>query len=270
MSAAVDALFLGGLVAYSVAATLHAADLSRREGEGVARRAGPWVLGAGAALHAGHVVAASLLTRVCPVESVHFALSLAGLILVAAFLVVRRTRRIDALGAVVAPVALTFLVGAQFVSQAQPADSVPRGLLAIHVTANLAGVGLFLLAAAAGAFYLVQERGLRSKRSGRIAGKLPPLEALDWALHRLLLGGFLLLTLGIASGSQFTSPPAHGLVGIARLALAYGTWVLAAAVLALRAIAGWRGRRAAWGTIAGAVCVSLVVAIYVAQPGGLS
>jgi ABC-type uncharacterized transport system permease subunit len=166
----------------------------------------------------------------------------------------------------VAPLALTFLVGAQFVALNEgPDPSVPRTLLAVHVTANLIGLGLFLLAAAVGAFYLVQERQLKEKRIGWLSAKLPPLDALDHIEHRLLLAGFPLLTLGIVTGAVFAGSMSAG-AEMLRALLAYTTWVLAAGVLLLRVTAGWRGRRAAYGTIAGAVCVVLVILLYAFQP----
>ncbi len=260
--------FYLGVIAYSAAATLFFVDLARREGSGAASRWAPRALGLGALMHAGHVVTASLLSRVCPVESLHFALSLSALIATAVFLLVRRRLRLNAIGAFVAPVALTFLVGAQFVGVSAPSPDLPRGLLALHITANLLGLGLFLLAGAAGAFYLVQERRLKEKRASWLTSKLPPLDALDRTEHRLLLAGFPLLTFGIVTGVMFvTHLTGAGAAEMLRTALAFTTWFLVAGVLVLRAVAGWRGRRAAYGTIAGVVCVLLVILLYAFKPG---
>jgi ABC-type uncharacterized transport system permease subunit len=262
---AIIAFYLG-VIAYSVASTLFFLELARRDGSILAQAWGPRTLAVGALFHAGHVVVASLLSRICPVESLHFALSLSALIVVSVYLAFRRRLRMQVVGSFVAPLALSFLVGAQFVSLTeQPAPQVPRTLLAVHVTSNLAGVGLFLLAAAVGAFYLLQERQLKEKRSSWFTAKLPPLDALDRTEHRLLLAGFPLLTLGIVTGAVFASG-IHAGAELIRAVLAYATWILVAAVLVLRVTAGWRGRRAAYGTIAGAVCVVLVILLYAVQP----
>jgi len=260
--------FFLGVIAYSAAATLFFLDLTRRA-SGVLAPWAPITLGVGAVFHATHVVSASLLSRVCPVESIHFALSLTALMAVVTYLALRRRFRLHAVGAFVAPVALTFLVGAQFVGIHGPPPGVPRSLLALHVTANLLGVGLFLLAGAAGGFYVLHENRLKQKRAGWLTGKLPPLEALDRTEHRLLLAGFPLLTLGIVTGAVFASGGFGGtFTEVLRAVLAYGTWLLVAAVLVMRVLAGWRGRRAAYGTIAGAVCVLLIIALYVVRPSG--
>ncbi|HMJ10899.1 MAG TPA: cytochrome c biogenesis protein CcsA [Polyangiaceae bacterium] len=258
--------FYLGVIAYSVAATLFFLDLARREGFVLGQQWAPRALGIGAALHATHVVTASLLSHVCPVESLHFALSLSALIVAGVYLALRKRLRLHAVGAFVAPIALTFLVGAQFVSLSDgPNASVPRTLLAVHVTANLVGVGLFLLAAGVGAFYLLQERQLKEKRVGWLTAKLPPLDALDRTEHRLLLAGFPLLTLGIVTGAVFAGGLQAGAMML-RALVAYATWLVAAAVLLLRVTAGWRGRRAAYGTIAGAVGVVVVILLYAVQP----
>lgn len=268
MTSVATIAFYLGVVAYSAAATLFFVDLARRDGSALAAAWAPRALGIGALLHAAHVVSASLLTNTCPVHSIHFALSLSALIAAVAYLVMRRRYRIHALGAFVAPICLTFIVAAQFVSTPIAAENFPSSMLALHVAANLLGIGLFLLAGAAGAIYLLQERRLKAKRVGGLSGRLPPLQTLDLTEHRLLLAGFPLLTLGIVTGAVFASRM-HGSAELARAALAYATWVLVAGVLLLRALAGWRGRRAAYGTLAGVACAVLVFLAYAAaSPGG--
>lgn len=258
--------FYLGLIAYSAAATLYFVDFSRRgEARGARLAWAPRALGIAALGHGTHVVSASLLSNVCPVASSHFALSLAALVAVIVFLIANQPTRLRALGVFVAPLALTFLVGAQFVRvEHRPLDISPA-LLALHVTANLLGVGLFLLAGGAAGFYLIQERRLRLKRGGR--SNLPALEVLDRNEHRLLLAGFPLLTFGVVSGAVFTSElgGASGAT-LLRALLGYASWVLVAAVLGLRATAGWRGRRSAYGTILGALFVLAVMVLYAIRP----
>jgi ABC-type uncharacterized transport system permease subunit len=262
--------FYLGVIAYSAAATLFFLHLARRDSAREPTRWAPIALGVGAAFHATHVVAASLLSNVCPVESTHFALSLTAFLAVVVYLPLLARFKLHAIGAVVAPIALTFLVGAQFVDLGrQPSEEIPRGLLAMHVFANLLGVALFLLAGAAGAFYLVQERKLRDKKPGNLNGKLPPLDALDRTEHRLLLAGFPLLTFGIVTGAVFASRLGTATTAeMLRAGLGYATWILVAAVLLLRAVLGWRGRRSAYGTLAGVVCVLFVILFYAVRPGG--
>ncbi len=252
--------FYLGVVAYTAASTLFFLELVRP----VLRRklAAPF-LAVGCAFHAAHVVLASLLSRVCPIESLHFALSFSSLMASTAFFALRARFRIDAIGVLVAPLSLTFLLGAQFVSTGSAlTNSVPRGLLLLHIAANVLGVGLFLLAGASGAFYVVEERRLKQKRLGTVS-RMPPLAVLDRASHRLLLAGFPLLTFGIVTGSLFLDQ-LEGVRGgeWLRALLGYASWLLLAVVLVLRRTAGFSGRRAAYGTLAGVACVLLLILAY--------
>jgi ABC-type uncharacterized transport system permease subunit len=261
-------VFILGVITYSMAVTLFILDLARRDRLPLVFRWGPRMLALAAVVHGTHVTMVSLLTRTCPVGSVHFALSVAALVAVVGYLFLRRRESLHAIGAFVAPTALLFLVTSEFVGKGPPTGPLNRGLLTFHVTANLLGVAMLLLAATAGALYLVQERTLRKKRVGWGSRKLPPLEVLDATLHRLLVVGFPLLTLGLVTGAVFASRVEYGSPAqLARAALAYATWLVVAGVLALRRLAGWRGRRAAYGAIAGALCILLVVALYVLTPG---
>ncbi len=263
--------FYLGVIAYSVAATLFFLELARKDGDAARAQCAPRLLALGGVLHAIHVVTASLLSHVCPIDSLHFALSFSALIAVAAYLALRERLRLSALGAFIAPIALTFLVGAQFVGQSSEAAlGVSRTLLMFHIAANVLGIGLFLIAGAAGSVYLLQERRLRTKkRVASMGSRLPPLDALDMTTHRLLLAGFPLLTFGVVTGAVFSQQLSHpGGAEALRSLLGYATWILLAAVLVLRKTAGFRGRKAAYGTILGVLCMLLVLLMYVVRAGG--
>ncbi|MEN9577801.1 MAG: hypothetical protein RJA70_810 [Pseudomonadota bacterium] len=259
--------FLLGVVTYSVSGTLYFVDLARREGASNSAAWAPRVLSAGTVFHLIHVVTASRLAGFSPTESLPFALSLSALMTNVIYLLMRERAGIGAMGVVVAPLALMFLLAEQFVGQLEAAPELPRLLLGVHVTANLLGLGLFLLAGVAGAFYLVQERRLKRKLS--FAGlRLPALDRLDLAEHRLLLAGFPLQTLGVVTGAVFIAMLGDtSATALLRALLAFGTWAVVGGVLVTRATLGWRGRRSAYGTLAGVTCVLLVIAIYVARAG---
>ena len=258
--------FYLGVVVYSAASTVFFLELLRSASQKPPGNFGPRLLGVGAAIHAAHVVSASLLSNVCPVESLHFGLSLSALGAVVAYLVLRRRFRLHAVGAIVGPLALTFLIGAQFVSTPTPGAELPRGLLSLHIAANLLGLGVFLVAGGSSALYVAVERRLRSKKLG--SSRLPPLDALDRAAHRLLLIGFPLLTFGVVTGAVFTQRVAEaGGAAALRTGLGYTTWALLAAVLLLRQITGLSGRRAAYGTLAGVACVLVVMLVYAVRGG---
>lgn len=219
----------------------------------------------GAFFHASHIVAASLVWRVCPVAGVHFPISVATMLMAVGYAAFRKRWKLEVLGAFVSPLALTAHLTLRF-SGTGPLDPTPRfrsAMLPLHVTMNVLGIALFSLAFAAAALFLVQERLLKQKKTTGLFRRLPPLDALDRAEHRFLLAGFPLLTLGIVTGTVFVRHvDGVTLADVARTGFGYATWLLAAGVLFLRASAGWRGRRAAYGTIAGFGFALLVLALY--------
>ncbi len=226
-------------------------------------RIAPHLLAVGAVFHGAHIVVSSLVLHVCPVEGMHFAMSVLSMFACLVYVVLRRRYRIDVLGAFVAPLALTFLLASRIVAVQREPTRLRGAILPLHVTVNLLGIGLFTLAFAAATLYLVQEKQLKKKALGGVFQRLPPLDALDKAEHRFLVLGFPLLTIGILTGTLWAPRiEAGSAADIARAAFGYATWLLFAVVLLLRAAAGWRGRRAAYGTIAGFGFAVLVLLLY--------
>jgi ABC-type uncharacterized transport system permease subunit len=270
MEALATVTFSLAVIAYTVASTQFFLELARKRmptGAEVPAR----FLALGAVLHALQIVTASLLTNICPVTSMHFALSLAAWVSVVAFLVFRRGRQMDALGSFVGPLSLTFLVAAQFIGDSPAPSGLSSAMLALHITVNIIGLGFVLLAGGAASFYVFVEARLKSKRLAAI-GRLPSLDQLDRLRHRLLLIGFPLLTVGVVTGGIFFSQiDVENFASIARAAFGYAAWLSVAVVLLLRSLLGWEARKSAFGTLAGVLCVSLVLLVYVLRPllGGM-
>ncbi|MEO8798548.1 MAG: cytochrome c biogenesis protein CcsA [Polyangiaceae bacterium] len=258
-----DALFLATALTYAIASGIFLAYLAGSTNKSTSRF-GPRILAVGVVLHATHILVSSILLNVCPVQGVHFALSVLSLCACIAYLAVRVRFRVDAVGAFVAPLALTFLVASRFVAASTDASaSMGSAILPLHVTVNLLGDALFTLAFGAAVAYLLQERQLKKKQFTGLFQRLPPLDALDKAEHRFLLAGFPLLTIGILTGTIWARKvELGGAADVARAVFGYATWVLFAGVLLMRAAVGWRGRRAAYGTIAGFGLAVIVLLIY--------
>jgi ABC-type uncharacterized transport system permease subunit len=250
-----DALFYLTATVYGGASFLFVRYLARGKGDvGVV---GPRLIGLGAALHAAQIVVASIILGVCPVEGIHFPMSVAAMLTCVAYVFARKRLKIEVAGAFIAPLALLSLLASHFVSGgSDPSLRVKSAMLPFHVATNLLGVALFALAFSAAALYLIQERLLKKKRIDGVFRRLPPLDVLDRAEHRFLLAGFPLLTIGIITGTLW-----HAELSL-RAAFAYVAWIVIASVLFLRAAAGWRGRRAAYGTIAGFSFAVVVLVFY--------
>ncbi len=231
-------------------------------------RLAPRLLALGALVHAAYIGIAGFVAHVCPIRSIHFLLSVAALFATLVYSLLRRRFRIDALGLLVGPLGLAFLLGTYFLGKPSPEPKLSPLFIGLHVMANLLGIALFLLAGGAAGLYLVQERRLKEKKrpSSRMAN-LPALDTLDHAVHRFLIAGFPLLTLGIITGTYWAQKLEVGSPEeVMRSIFGYATWLLIAGVLLLRAAAGWRGRRAAYGTLAGLFCAAAVLLIYLTRP----
>lgn len=259
----------------------------------------PAILLAATLSHFVYITVASFVAHVCPINSVHFLLSSIAILASIAYLVARRagagrtppppssrapstqdpprrgattqsriqaSTNLDALGLVVAPLGLAFMLGTYFLQAPITSSTLGPVFLTAHVLVNLLGIALFVLAGASAGLYLLHERRLKQKRNLTV-GKLPPLATLDRAVHRFLLLGFPLLTIGIVTGTFWSRQLEFGEVDeIMRIVLGYATWLLIAAVLLLRVAAGWRGKRSAYGTILGVAFALGVLLVYLARP----
>ena len=260
---ATDLVLAATAACYAIASGLYFTQLAGRAPRGV--RYAKIVLGLAVLLHFGHFLLISMVEKACPVEGIHQATSLMALSAAGIFLLISGFYRVDVIGAFIAPVSLSALLAARFVGGPDPTPPVRSAVLPLHVTAILLASALFAIASALAATYLLQERQLKQKSTGGLLQRLPPLDVLDAASHKFLLAGFPLLTLGIVTGLLWIGRIHENDAGLLRQVLAYMAWVLFAAVLLMRAAGGWRGRRAAWGTILGFGCAVLVFLVYLVR-----
>lgn len=235
---------------------------------GRAPRGSKWakpLLGVAALAHLAWFLLTAMVAKACPVEGIHQATSLMALAAALIFLLVARFWRVDVIGAFLAPICLTALLAARFIGRPDVAPPVRTAILPLHVTSILLASALFAVSSALAATYLLQEKQLKKKKAGGLLQRLPPLDVLDRASHRFLLAGFPLLTIGILTGLLWIGRSGASESGLLRQLLAYAAWISFASVLIMRAIAGWRGRRAAWGTLVGFGCAVLVFVVYLVR-----
>jgi ABC-type uncharacterized transport system permease subunit len=127
-----------------------------------------------------------------------------------------------------------------------------------HIIVSLLAYSLFGIAALHAWLMTLQERRLQSGDMRTGLGRLPPLVIMDALLFKMVLSGFVLLTLAVASGILFSEEVFgrpftlnhKNLLGVI-------SWCIFAALLLGRWIYGWRGRRAARWTIAGFTVLAL-------------
>ncbi|TAK20865.1 MAG: hypothetical protein EPO40_30585 [Myxococcaceae bacterium] len=228
------------------------------------RRAATVSLGAAMVAHVTHDILRWVTLGRGPFAGIHEGLStLALLVAGVAFALRLLGRRLETLGVFVAPLTLLMLLASQGVD-AQPAAPLSGALLGVHVGSTILGTAAFTVAFALAAAYLVQEREVRQKRLRGMFQRLPPLEVLDVASFRSIALGLPALTLGLVTGlSAGLQEVGRGIPIVSwRHYLALGVWAVFAAVLALRLLAGWRGHRAAIGTIVGYASAVMVLVGY--------
>jgi len=204
-----------------------------------------------------HTVA--LLTRLVqsghiPIANLHESLSFLGWAIILFYLILESKYEISSLGAFILPLAMVFVSYASLVpTEIQPLVPALRSVwLGIHTTACFGGYATFAFAFVAGIMYLIQDNQLRSKKMGLFYYRLPSLEVLDDLIHRSLLFGFPLLTIGIITGSLWANS-AWGSYWSwdPKETWALITWFIYAALVHARFTVGWRGRRAAYLAIIG-------------------
>jgi ABC-type uncharacterized transport system permease subunit len=120
----------------------------------------------------------------------------------------------------------------------------------------LAAFAGFTLAAGLSALYLWQERRLKRRETSILRMRAPALSRLDDLSARTIAVALPALTLGIAVGIVRLEDHGGGLDAL--MAVTVVTWSVYAGYLALRHVAGWRGRRAAYLVLAGFVLVAVV------------
>jgi ABC-type uncharacterized transport system permease subunit len=128
--------------------------------------------------------------------------------------------------------------------------------LVLHVGLVLAAFAGFTLAAGLSALYLWQERRLKRREASILRLRAPSLARLDEVAARTIALALPALTLGIAVGAARLRDRGGGFDAL--MAVTVLTWVVYAGSLALRRLAGWRGRRSAYLVLAGFVLVVIV------------
>jgi ABC-type uncharacterized transport system permease subunit len=123
--------------------------------------------------------------------------------IVAVYLVVGIWARLRFLGAFASPGLFAIGVFALMPSLdalhgARP--ELPVVWTSLHAALMSLSYGAFGLSSVAALMYLTQERNLKFHKLQAIFSLMPPIQRLEAAVGRLLLGGFILLTIGLALG----------------------------------------------------------------------
>jgi ABC-type uncharacterized transport system permease subunit len=122
--------------------------------------------------------------------------------------------------------------------------------LTAHILLSMAAAALLFAAAVTALLLVFLDRRLRTRRIAELPSALPPLDALEKVMFRLIAAGFGLLTLALLTGFVFvTNLFTQNLVQKTVLSLI--AWLLFGVLLIGRLRFGWRGRSAVRWTLFG-------------------
>src|SRR5260370_31099114 len=151
----------------------------------------------------------------CPVSNLYEATIFAAWTIVAAYLVLGLWPRLRFLGAFASPV--LFGIGVFALMRGldpSPAagPELPSVWTSLHAALASLAYGAFGLSSVAALMFLTQEHNLKFHKLQAIFSLLPPIQRLEAVVGRLLLGGFILLTIGFAlcGGALPPFPPPGG------------------------------------------------------------
>ena len=131
-----------------------------------------------------------------------------------------------------------------------PEDTAPGWELTAHILLSMGAAALLLAAAVTALVLVYMDRRLRARRLTDLPHELPPLDALETVMFRLIGSGFVLLTLALLTGFIFvTNLWAQHLQH--KTILSCVAWVLFGVLLIGRRRWGWRGRSAVSWTLSG-------------------
>jgi HemX protein len=179
----------------------------------------------------------------CPVHNLYEATLFVAWTIVVVYLVIGLWARLRFLGAFASPV--LFAIGVFALMPALdlahgPAPEFSGAGTSLHAALILLAYGTFGLAAVSGVMFLTQEHNLKFHKLRAVLSRLPPLQRLELLTGRLVLAGFILLTLGLAVGGHLPRPTGvrfhddpkvvwSGLLWAAYLALLVSRWRFAQA-----------------------------------------
>jgi len=128
-------------------------------------------------------------------------------------------------------------------------DSLSAGLR-IHILLSICAYSLLMISAVQAVMLAIQERLIKTKRAAKIMNALPPLQVMEELLIQIIVIGFFILSLSLASGMMFIDDLfAQHLIH--KTVLSFLAWMIYCILLWGRWSAGWRGKKIIRWTLGG-------------------
>lgn len=207
---------------------------------------------AGFALHTLAMVLRGFSFNRCPVNNLYEATTFIAWTIVATYLVVGLSSRLRFVGAFASPVLFAIGVFALMPSLDPPHGPKPEfgnGLASLHAALVLLAYGAFGLGAVAAGMFLTQQHDLKFHKLRAVLSLLPSIQRLEMVTNRLILAGFLLLTIGLWAGGQLPRPAGVTYWKETKVTWSAFLWALYLGLLVARNRFAFGGRRFAWGVV---------------------
>lgn len=128
--------------------------------------------------------------------------------------------------------------------------------LKIHIIISVCAYSLLMIGAFQAITLAIQEKMIKAKRAAVVMNILPPLQIMENLLVQLIVAGFFLLSLSLASGMMFISDLfAQHLVH--KTVLSISAWLIYGILLWGRWSVGWRGQKIIRWAIGGFIALLL-------------
>ncbi|MGR3177328.1 MAG: cytochrome C assembly family protein [Candidatus Anammoxibacter sp.] len=214
----------------------------------------------GFAIHSFYLIYLSIQSRSLPVSNIFESMIFLVWCIILIFIVIDLLYKMPSVLTFLMPFVTAFSIWAiSFIGHnlTMPSD-LPRFWLIAHIVPTFFGYASFGIAFIASIMYIIQQKQLRSNFTGTLATRLPSLEGLDALIWRTLSFGFPLITLGLIFG--FVWVRSSNILGDDwlldhKVILGIVAWLVYAAILHIRMIASFHGRKVAILTISGFVLI---------------
>ena len=209
--------------------------------------------GMGAMFHFVSIVEEGIVNHRCPITNFYETLSMCAFLIVIAYLFVHWRYQLTSLSVFIFPLVFVMTLVASLGNPVSAWSSpvVRNAWLTVHIVLVLVGYAVLAFTAVGSVLYLFQERELKSKKPRSFYYRLPPLGTLDDLISKSMAVGFAFITLGVIAGSTWAFIELKAdWIRQPKIAISFFTWGVYLALVCLRVAAGWRGRKAAFMTVA--------------------
>src|ERR1035438_153506 len=202
----------------------------------------------GSVFHFVSIIEEGILNQRCPITNIYETLSMCAFLIVVLFLFVHWRYKVESLSVFIFPLVFVMSLVATLGNPVSAWSSpvVRNAWLTVHIVLVLLGYAALAFTAVASVVYLFQERELKTKKPRKFYYRLPALGTLDELISKTMAVGFVLITLAVIAGSTW------GFIELKtawirqpKIVISFVTWGVYMALVFLRTVAGWRGRKAA-------------------------